>query len=133
MTRQARIRTLFGGLVLAAAVIGQAPTTHAAEPFTVDDSVRALEGAPYIVRCIAERETGYTLDPYSLGAAGEQGIAQLLPTGPGASPWNAFWYGDWSPLDPSLRSPWNPFQSAAFLEQYGAEHGYSAWTTARYC
>lgn len=106
---------------------------HAQEAWTADDTLAALEGAPWMVTCIVTLETGHTYDPYSLGAAGEEGVAQLLPAWNGGGQWEEFFYGDWTSVPPAQRSTWDPYQSVFFLEQYGAAHGYGAWSTARYC
>lgn len=99
--------------------------------YTADDTRDALEGAPYMVRCIVALESSF--DPNAVGAAGEQGVAQILPSWNGGGQWDEFFGGDWTDVPPEERSTWNPWQSVAFLEAYGAEHGYGAWTTSAYC
>lgn len=133
-----RLLYLLLGVALVLALSAAALCVHPAEaspggPYTADDTLRAIDGMPYMVQCIVSRETGGTFNPYAVGALGEEGIAQILPASRGGGQWSAFYYGDWTPLDPSLRSTFNPYQSAEFLRQYGERYGYSAWSTARFC
>lgn len=99
-----------------------------ADGWTRDDTVAALADAPYMVQCIVRLESSY--EPYAVGAAGEQGVAQLLP---GGGQWEPFWTWDWTDVPPAERSTWDPYLSVQFLSWWGERYGYRAWTTARYC
>lgn len=101
--------------------------------YTSDDTLAAIDGAPWPVPCIVTLETGHTYDPYSLGALGEQGVAQLLPSWRGGGQWVPFFEWGYTPLPPELRDPFSPYQAVWFMEWYGARYGYGAWSTARYC
>lgn len=112
MTRQDRVRTLLGSLLLAAAI--SAPSAHAEPvPWTPDDVRDALSRTSPTVACIVQRELGPQLDPYAVGAAGEIGPAQLLPVR-GLLP--DFQYGAWVDLAPAFRDPNSPYMAVAYLE-----------------
>lgn len=130
MTRQDRIRTLLGSLLLAAAIT--TPAAHASEPWTSDDTLAALEGSPEIIDCVVRLESQY--QPYAIGSAGELGVAQLLPTENGGGQMAEFMEGDWTVVDPADRSPFDPELSVAYLNFYLDTHGDLApWSTWRPC
>jgi hypothetical protein len=100
-------RTLRHAALLLALCATTAMPAHAAEPWTEADSEAAISEHSALAGCIAYAETGGTLDPYSVGRAGELGIAQLLPSGElqtfyrlgfddPYSPWQALDFLDWS-------------------------------------
>lgn len=51
------------------------------QQFTAQDTLNALEYASPLAQCIVGYETGWTYYPYSIGAEGELGVAQLHPKG----------------------------------------------------
>jgi hypothetical protein len=106
-----------------------APLAFAQVPFTMDDTLAALEGADPFIVCVVRLETDPDWDPYSVGAEGELGAAQLHPRGKLPE----FLSGDWTPLPPEFRDPFNPYQAVAYLEWAVARGDAHHWTAARYC
>lgn len=102
------------------------------EPWTMADTQDAVADMPYPIACIVYYETWPHWDPYSVGAAGELGPAQLHPQG--LLP--LFLHGEWTPSPaPGFRDPFDPYVSAAFLLWWGETHGWTffPWTSWRLC
>ncbi len=125
------VNALLWASMFAIAFAREPQSAGASEPFTMDDTLAAVDGAPEPIGCLVYHETWPHWDPYSVGAAGELGAAQLHPGGE----LPAFLHGDWTPLPPSERDPFNPDQAVAYLEWYGATHDgtYEPWSTWRLC
>ena len=115
---------------LAFALCGQ--PAAAQEAWTAADTLQALDGQPSPIGCIVAIETGHTYDPYSVGRAGELGVAQLHPQGE----LPRFLYGDWSPAPAvGFRDPYDPFVAVAFLRWWGDTHRWTfqPWSAWRFC
>lgn len=99
--------------------------------YTKADTLRALDGASPLVRCIVNAESSF--DPNAIGRHHERGAVQLLPAANGGGEEPVFLYGDWTPLPPELRDVWNPYQEVAYLEWAIAHHRGGAWSTFGGC
>lgn len=95
--------------------------------FTPQDTLQALQdasdatGVPVgLLRAVVGCETGWTFNPYSIGALGEEGAVQLYPRG---SEWPRF--AAWGGTD-----PFDPYQAVPFLAteiQAGRGPAWSCW------
>ena len=110
------------GLALAVVTQARAQEVYAAaDVFDAIDSTSVELGISWtrlysIVRC----ETGGTLAPYSIGRAGERGVAQLHPRGELATFYQR-----------GYRDPFNPWEAVHFLGERLLEGGARAWSCAR--
>jgi hypothetical protein len=107
------MRALRHAALLLALCVTTAVPARAAEPWTVADSEAAISAHSALAGCIADIETGHTLDPWSVGAQGELGLVQLHPRG--LLPL----YERWS----DGASPFDPYTSMAFLD-WALDNGY---------
>ena len=102
-----------------------APPMQAQEPWTVSDTEMAVRNAPEVVRCITWYESSNY--PYAVGASGEQGPIQLLPSWLGGGEWTTYHYGAWTDLLPEYRSANDPFLTTLFLIWWGEQTGGTYW------
>jgi hypothetical protein len=117
MRRALRHAALLLALCATTAVPARAEWRGDTYVYTVADSEAALADASPLARCIVSREVA-DLDPYAVGAAGERGVAQLLPGGM----LDVFYARGYA-------TPWSPYQSVAFLEDALARGEGHYWTT----
>lgn len=111
--------------ILLAVFLAVAPAAHVAPAryrYTAADTEAAMAEHSALAGCIVSRETGGTLEPYSVGAAGELGVAQLHPYGL-LPEFYALGYGD----------PFSPYQAMDFLEGALARGEGPNWTTYWAC
>jgi hypothetical protein len=121
---------LLGVVALATAAPAQASwdvnwTTYT---YTADDTYAAMEQHSLVAQCIVTAEVGGgwyggpPFDPYSVGQAGELGVAQLHPRGK-LPEFYALGY----------TNPYSPYQSMDYLEEALERGEGPAWTTYWYC
>lgn len=110
------------GIIAACCVPGRALADDEPYAYTAADTRAAMEQHSWLAQCIVEVETGHTLNPYSVGRAGELGVAQLHPRGLLPEFYDA-----------GYTNPFSPYQSMDFLEDALARGEGPAWSAYWYC
>jgi hypothetical protein len=121
--RRLRHALLLLALLAATAMPVRAEWRDGEYVYTADDTLAAIETHSGLAACIVTYEVGGVgFDPYARGAAGEMGVAQLLPGGM----LDVFYARNYS-------DPFSPYESLDFLDDALARGEGHYWTTYWYC